>query len=126
MIRYQYLAQIRPPAPFIYVAIRNPITGAAQLDVTAQRDTAADRTVIPASLVTSLVLPQIGAIAIGGVGGIVLSMPSYPIEVSIHQLGVVNVEVVASSEENWILLGRDVLNTLRVLLDGPQLAVELG
>ena len=35
-------------------------------------------------------------------------------------------EVVASAGEAWILLGRDVLNTHRLVLDGPQLALEIG
>ena len=29
-------------------------------------------------------------------------------------------------QERWVLLGRDVLNALRVLLDGPQRAVEVS
>jgi hypothetical protein len=34
-------------------------------------------------------------------------------------------ELVASPGENWILLGRDVLNKFVVMLDGPQLALEI-
>jgi hypothetical protein len=34
--------------------------------------------------------------------------------------------VVASSGEPWVLLGRDVLNAHRLLLDGPHLTLEIG
>jgi hypothetical protein len=126
VIRYNYLAQLQPPAPFINITPRNPITGAEQRDVPAQLDCAADRTLIPHALVASLGLPQIGMITIGGVGGLTQKMPSYPVEVTIHQLPVSVVEAVSSPGESWVLLGRDILNTHRILLDGPQLALEIG
>ncbi len=126
MIRYRYLSQIHPPAPFVSVTLRNPISGAEQRDVPAQLDTAADRTLLPDNLVRALALPQIGTIPIGGVGGIAQTMPSFPVQVAVHNLPPQVVEVVASAGETWVLLGRDVLNAHRLLLDGPQLIVEIG
>lgn len=122
----QYLSQLQPPAPFVYVTLRNPVTGAEQRHVPAQLDCAADRTLLPESVVQALALPPIGTILIGGVGGIVQSMVSYPVEVGIQTLAPFTVEVVASPGEPWVLLGREVLNLHRVLLDGPQLALEIG
>ncbi len=126
MIRYSYLPQLQPPAPFVHVTLRNPVTGAEQPDIPAQLDTAADRTLLPNSMVQALALPQIGSVPIGGVGGIVQTMPSYPVQVAIRNLPAVTVEAVANAEETWILLGRDVLNAHRLLLDGPQLILEIG
>jgi len=126
VIRYNYQTQLTPPAPFVYVTLRNPVTGALQRDVPAQLDIAADRTLLPDAVTKALALPPIGTIAIGGVGGIVQSMPSYPVEVTIHTLPPVNVEVVASPGESWVLLGRDILNTRRIVLDGAQLVLEIG
>lgn len=34
--------------------------------------------------------------------------------------------VVAHAGEQWVLLGRDVLNSYRVLLNGPNAVLELG
>jgi hypothetical protein len=126
VIRYNYLAQIHPPAPFVYVTVRNPITGVEQRDVPAQLDIAADRTLLPDTVVQALALPQIGTIPIGGVGGHIQEMSCYPVQVSIHNLPSQTLEVVASAGETWILLGRDILNAHRLLLDGPQLALEIG
>lgn len=125
MIRYSYLAQIHPPAPFVYVSLRNPVTGVEQHNIPAQLDTAADRTLLPADVVQALALTQSGTIPIGGVGGTIQAMPCYLVEVIIHDLPVQTVEVVASAGESWILLGRDVLNAFRVLLDGPGLSLEI-
>jgi hypothetical protein len=126
VIRYNYLSQLQPPAPFVYVTLRNPVSGLEQADLPAQLDTAADRTLVPEALVQGLALPQIGAIPIGGVGGITQTMPSYPVQVAIHNLPAQTLEVVASAGEAWVLLGRDALNAHRVLLDGPQLLLEIG
>jgi hypothetical protein len=126
VIRYPYVSQLRPPAPFIAVTLRNPVNGAEQLDVPAQIDSAADRTLLPNAVVDALALPQIGTVSTGGVGGIAQMMPSYPVQLAIHDLPAHIVEVVASAGESWVLLGRDVLNSHRVLLDGPQLAVGIG
>ncbi|MBI2804173.1 MAG: hypothetical protein HYX68_04215 [Planctomycetes bacterium] len=70
MIRYNYLTQLQPPAPFVNLVVKNPVTGAELNDVPAQLDCAADRTVFPESVVKALGLPQIGTITIGGVGGL--------------------------------------------------------
>jgi hypothetical protein len=45
---------------------------------------------------------------------------------AVHNLPVQLVEVVASPGESWVLLGRDILNAHRALLDGPQLFLEIG
>ncbi len=126
MIRYRYVSQMQPAAPFVSVTLRNPVSGAEQRDVPAQVDSAADRTLLPDSLVQALGLPQIGTIPIGGVGGLAQNMPSYPVQVAVHNLPARVVEVVASPGEAWVLLGRDVLNLHRLLLDGPQLFTEIG
>jgi hypothetical protein len=53
-------------------------------------------------------------------------MPSYPVELAIHNLPRQAAEVVASTGEGWILLGRDVMNAHRVVLYGPNLVLEIG
>jgi hypothetical protein len=126
MIRYAFLAQLDPPAPFVNVVLRNPATGAELRDLPAQLDTAADRTVLPDSLVKSLVLPQVGAMKLGGFGGATYTLPVYAVLLGLHDLPARPFKVAAHAEESWVLLGRDVLNAYRVLLDGPQLALEIG
>ncbi len=125
MIRFRYVSQLNPPAPFVAVTLRNPVTGAERRDVPAQVDCAADRTLLPDALVQDLGLPQIGATPIGGVGGIIVTMPSYPVQIAIDNLPAHTLEVVASAGESWVLLGRDLLNALRLLLDGPRLVLEI-
>jgi len=126
VVRYRYQSQLQPPAPFVYVSLRNPVTGQELRDQPAQLDTAADRTLLPDVAVQTLALPRIREISIGVAGGSVLSLPVYPVVVAIHDLTSQTIEAIASAGEQWVILGRDILNTHRILLDGPQLAMEIG
>jgi hypothetical protein len=47
------------------------------------------------------------------------------LQIQIHQLEAVAVEVLADRSEPYVLLERDVLNRHRVVLDGPQLILDL-
>jgi predicted aspartyl protease len=126
MIRYRYNQQVSPPAPFIHVAVRRPGDEASVRDLPAQIDTAADMTVIPWRIVEELQLLQHDEIETLGFGGHVASATSFLVQLQIHQLEPVAVEVVADRDEPYVLIGRDVLNRHRVVLDGPQLILEIG
>jgi hypothetical protein len=126
MIRYAYFAQMQPPAPFVHVLLRNPVSAVELRDVPAQLDTAADRTVVPESLVKSLALPQVGTIRVGSFGGGTHLLPVFAAQLGLHDLPIQPIKVAAHAEESWVLLGRDVLNSYRVVLDGPQLALEIN
>lgn len=126
MIRYVYNSQKQPPAPFVLVTVANPLTGAEVRDIPAQIDTGADCTLVPEMIVESLNLNFSGSWTIAGVGGKVEEMRLYPALIGVHRSPSQQVEVVAHSGEPWVLLGRDVLNAFRLLLDGPGLALEIG
>lgn len=126
MIRYGYFRGFTPPAPFVYVTLQNPFTGAREGNAPAQLDTAADRTLLPETLVRKLGLPVVDSLRIGGVGGIEQDMPLHPVLLGVHDLPFLRVRVVSSPGESWVLLGRDVLNEYRMLLDGPGLGVDVG
>jgi len=125
VIRYRYNSQLDPAAPFVHVALRNPADGTELTNISAQVDSAADRSVLPQSLVNQLGLAQIGTLAIGGLGGIIYTLPTYVVFVAIHDLSPQAIKVVASADEPWILLGRDVLNAHRLILDGPGSVLEV-
>jgi hypothetical protein len=126
VIRYAYNLQVQPPAPFVLVNLRSPMTGAAVRDVPAQIDTGADCTVLPESVSLALALIASGQATATGFAGIPTQVSLYPVELGIHTEAPQPLEVLTSPEEAWVLLGRDVLNGKRVLLDGPGLALEIG
>jgi hypothetical protein len=126
VIRYRYAQHVDPPAPFVYVAIRCPRTGRRAENVPALIDTAADRTILPASLVRSLDLAEDGLMLFQGFASDIVELPTFRAEVQIHDRPVVNVRAALGQHENHVLLGRDVLNTYRIVLGGPQNAFEIN
>ncbi len=125
MIRYSYNRQCWPPAPFVYVSLRCPETGRLVEKLPAQVDPGADRTVIPERLVGLLDLVPLDKLWVEGLGGQGSWLSTYRMELILHDLSPQLVEVFAHAEESHILLGRDVLNQHRLLLDGPGLALEI-
>jgi predicted aspartyl protease len=125
MIRYRYAQQLNPPAPFVHVTLRCPATGARAPDLAAQVDHGADRTVLPGQVVEALGLVEDGRAQFQGFAGEIVELPIFLVEVQVHDLAPQLTRAVLGQHEPHILLGRDVLNTHRVLLDGPQLALEI-
>jgi hypothetical protein len=125
MIRYRYVTHLDPPAPFVNVSVQCPTTGRQAAGLAAQVDTAADRTVLPAQVVAALGLVEVGRFLIEGFGGHIIELPTYLVAVRIHDLPAVEVRAVLGEREPYILMGRDVLNGYRLLLDGPKLALEI-
>lgn len=119
MIRYRYNRQVIPPAPYVHVVVRRiDGTGASQ-PVPALIDSGADRTVIPTTLAMELGLPQAGVIEVAGFNQVASIMPLYVIQIGIGDLTPRTADVLGAPGEQYVLLGRDVLNGYRITLDGP-------
>jgi predicted aspartyl protease len=112
MVRYTYNQQVTPPAP-------------AGVEVPAQVDTAAELSVIPARFVDELRLVPLDIVSALGFGGHLLTLPTYLVELRIRGLDPITVKVLASHDEPYALLGRDMLNRHTILLDGPNLVLEV-
>ncbi|MBI4519368.1 MAG: hypothetical protein HY701_00910 [Gemmatimonadetes bacterium] len=86
-------------------------------------DTGADCTLIPAHIARGLRLPLVGRLEITGVGGGGGSAPVYAGRVEIAGAAIL-ARLVAY--ENEMIVGRDVLNRMVALLDGPRLRLRLS
>jgi hypothetical protein len=126
MLRVPFNSQVQPPAPFLLVTLSDPLDGRSTPDLPAQLDTAADRTVVPLAVVKSLGLEPVDELEVVGLGGVRQTVPVYVVGLAIRSLPPRPVRVIAHADEPWVLLGRDVLNDYRLLLDGPNLVLELG
>jgi Retroviral aspartyl protease len=124
-MRYAYNRQVEPPAPFIHASLKCLETGKSLDNLPALVDTAADRTVIPGRLVDLLELVPLEEILVAGLGGQVFSAPTYKVELTIRMLLPQKAVLIAHDDEPFILLGRDILNRHRLLLDGPGLTLEI-
>jgi hypothetical protein len=75
--------------------------------------------VIPTAVVEQLALREAGRSRFGGLGGHETELPIYEIQLVIRDLPPILVEVAASEGEPHVLLGRDVRNRYKIMLDGP-------
>src|SRR5688500_12425902 len=124
-IRYVYLSGLRSPAPFVNVTLRNLQRTSELRGQPAQVDSASDWTVLPMKIVEALGLLPVDEIHVGGFGGTRLSVRTFAVYLGVHDFPPQLIEVMGNADEPWILLGRDVLNSLRIFLDGPGFALEI-
>ncbi len=125
MIRYRYAGHLRPPAPFVHVTVACPATGNRCADLPAQVDPGADRSVLPDAVVKALALVEDGKLLFQGFAGEVVELPVFLVEIGVHDLPAVAIRATFGEREPHILLGRDVLNAHRLVLDGPNLILEI-
>jgi Retroviral aspartyl protease. len=123
--RYRYNQQVEPPAPFALITLLRPLGDDAITDLPAQLDTAADRTVVPSHFVEEFGLIPLDEVPVLGFGGIITKVRTCLVRLSLRSKEPVALKVFVSGTEPHILLGRDILNGYRVLLDGPRLILEI-
>ena len=114
--------QFQPPAPVAYVTLRNRISGTVASDVPMLLDSGADVTLIPRAALDSLGFDVIADNTYELVG--------FDGNKSLAQ--VVHIELIFCRrtfrgqfllvDQLYGILGRNVLNTVPLLLDGPQLS----
>ena len=124
IIRYKYAA-LDPPAPMIHVEVRCPTQGVSAERRIALLDYSADRSVIPATLVEELAILSDGLLTFKGFGSEEMELDVYSVEIIVTGRPLVLVQAIDGEGEPYILLGRDVLNRFKILLDGPGLALEI-
>jgi hypothetical protein len=125
MIRYTYTEYGEYPAPFVHVSLRCSQTERQIDQVPGQIDSASDRTVLPNTIVTALGLVQAGNMRVKGFGGNIQEVPTHFVEMAIRSLRPLTVKVLGAEDEPCVLVGRDVINQFRLLLDGPASALEI-
>lgn len=111
-----------PPAPVVALRVADP-GGEAGVLVPGLLDTGADCTLIPPSVARQLRLPLVGHLEITGVGGGVARPRVHAGRIEIAGADML-VRLVAY--ENEVIVGRDVLNGIVSLLDGPSLRLRLS
>ena len=124
-VRYNYNRQLTPAAPFVHIRIVSYDGRVLAERVPAQIDTGADLTVVPDELADRLNLMPRGEMAVGGFGSGRAVATIYQARIGIHNLPLVPARVVSNVAEPRVLLGRDVLNRHRIVLDGPRATLEI-
>ncbi len=122
---YPYNDAFAIPFPVVPVVIHQIDGSASTPSVSALLDTGADITVVPSSYLRDVQAEEAYTARIRGHWG-----DSWPVSVCFVDLEVAGqrlpaVDVVGDDESREVLLGRNALNKLVVLLDGPSMASDV-
>ena len=122
---FDYDASYAPPAPIIELAFSSPVTDRSTPNLRAFVDSGADATIAPKSLLEDIQATFADDAYLRSQWGERRRVRLYVVDVSIGEWTLPGVTVVGDERSSELIVGRDVLNRLRVLLDGPALHVDV-
>ncbi|MFN0073114.1 MAG: retropepsin-like aspartic protease [Chloroflexota bacterium] len=93
--------------------------------IVALVDTGADATIIPYHHLSMLGLQVDGRTYLRAFGGARRAVDLYFVDIEIAGLRLPALEIVGGDMSDECIVGRDVLNRLYVVLDGPRLTIEI-
>jgi predicted aspartyl protease len=118
-----YDTRHNPPAPTVQATIANVMQRRRHRKALALLDTGSDITAIPRSLASEIQVYPIGQIRLEDVQAQTQKVLTYAVQLTIADLMIPRLEVILTSLDH-VILGRDVLNRLYVLLNGPAAAFD--
>jgi len=123
--RYKY-SPSTPPAPSVLLNLTHPVTNVRAENLSALADTGADQTVIPERFVGQLGLLKLDEEVVRGFDGTPQVLGTYSVILQVRDLIPMEVEVIASSRIPYAVVGRDVLNHYKIVLDGPNGVLDIS
>lgn len=122
----EYSRHYVPAMPVLALSLCAPENVSAGVSVTALIDSGADVCVVPRTLLSRLDL-SVGETAwIRGQWGEPIQVTRYVLDLQLENSTVLpSVDAVSDPVGREVILGRNVLNKLRLLLDGPRQVTEI-
>ena len=113
--------RFEPPAPLAIVTLRNPLDSSFRAEALMLLDSGADVTLLPQAAVVQLGIPLVSdsLYQLAGFDGTTSLSPV--VQLDILFLGKAFRGQFLLIDREWGVIGRNLLNYLRILLDGPQL-----
>ena len=124
-MKHRYSRKHFPPAPVLEVRFITAAEGLGTEPLTAIVDTGADITLVPLSHLNQIAAPVTVERWIRSPWGERQRVLLYLVDVLVNNITLPGVEVVGDERVREVILGRDVLNRLRMLLDGPAGEIEV-
>jgi len=124
-MKHQYLDTYYPSMPAIEVQLGYPGESLATVPLMAIIDTGADSTLIPQSLLDQVGAPFSDEARLRSHWGEWRNVSLFIVDLGIDGLRLPAIEVVGDEQSMELVIGRNVLNRLKLLLDGPANQVEV-
>lgn len=124
-MRYAFSPNYVPAMPVLRVQLAPPTEVASQAPLIAVIDTGADATLFPQELLDDIGAPLVTKARIRSHWGERRSVDIFAVDLILAGLCLPSVEVIGDVQGQEVVLGRNVLNKLRLLLDGPKRYTEI-
>lgn len=124
MIAFPYDSAFDPPAPICEITLSVQSTG-RRISTTAMIDTGADASLVPVSHLNQIAARRVFEATLRSQWGERRRVYLYLVDLQVADLTLPGVYVVGDELGNETILGRDVLNRLRLLLDGRNQLTQL-
>jgi predicted aspartyl protease len=121
----QYLDTYYPAMPALEIQLGYPGESLGLGPLVAIVDTGADSTMVPQSLLDEVGAPFSDEARLRSHWGEWRNVSLFTVDLGVESLRLPAVEVVGDEQGQEIVLGRNVLNRLKLLLDGPASQVEI-
>jgi predicted aspartyl protease len=124
---FDYNNNVNPPAPFLEISFLTPISQNLKSCIKSNAiiDSGASISVIPKRIAYELELKYIDEIKVKGFKGSESKSYVYPILITIKSLGNFITKVI-TWDEQYAIIGRDLLNKWLILLNGPDNNFEIS
>lgn len=122
---YAYDAAYDPAMPVVDIQIGRAMAETS-LALTALVDSGADATMIPTHYLRQIHARRSRKKWMRGTTGERMLVDLYPISIQLGPLAQTHLEAVGDTQNEEVIVGRDVLNHLSVNLNGPASAVEIA
>ncbi|MBL7064765.1 MAG: hypothetical protein ISS49_11265 [Anaerolineae bacterium] len=124
-MKYPYDASYRPPFPAVRAVLHNSEEGLRTAAMNALLDTGSDGSLVPIAYLREILAPALTDTRIRSHWGEWRSAQLFVVDLELDGLRLPGVFIVGDEQGDEIVLGRNVLNKLRLLLDGPVNLTEI-
>jgi len=119
MNEYEYSSAYQPAAPVCDIYLGQPGHKATLGPLQALMDTGSDMTVIPLSYLRQVAAKRISQGQARSMWGDSRQVEIYMVAFALNTLHISTLQVLADDTTDEIVIGRGVLNRLKLVLDGP-------
>jgi predicted aspartyl protease len=123
-MQYKYSRNFDPPAPVVEVSISAPLSKVSTSSM-ALVDSGADITAIPERIIAQLKLRRVDSTPVSGFGKRVIQATVYSATLEIEGISESKIYRILGWSEDYALIGRDLLNQLIAVLNGPSQELSL-
>jgi predicted aspartyl protease len=123
-MKFSYNKSYQPPAPTIEIYLAYPEADWQTGPITGLIDSGADGTLVPQTLLDQIGAPLIDQVRLRSHWGEWHLAHIYVVDIGVGQIRLPSIEVVGDTGTE-LVLGRNVINSLKLKLDGPRQLVEI-